>query len=62
MQIIIAYDEYFGKRICEGGDMLAGKYQAATWESCVVKIADKIAYVGRDVENAISLGFLDHTD
>ncbi len=42
--------------------MLAGKYQAATWESCVVKIADKIAYVGRDVENAISLGFLDHTD
>lgn len=38
-----------------------GKYQAATWEGCVVKIADKIAYVGRDIEDAISLGFLDQT-
>jgi len=37
----------------------AGKYQAATWEGCVVKIADKIAYVGRDIEDAISLDFLD---
>ena len=36
-----------------------GKYQAATWEGCVVKIADKIAYVGRDIEDAFSLGFLD---
>lgn len=39
----------------------AGKYQAITWEGCVVKIADKIAYVGRDVEDAINLGFLDQT-
>lgn len=39
----------------------AGKYQAATWEGCVVKIADKIAYVGRDIEDAISLGFLNQT-
>lgn len=39
----------------------AGKYQAATWEGCVVKIADKIAYVGRDIEDAMSLGFLDQT-
>lgn len=37
----------------------AGKYQAATWEGCVVKLADKIAYVGRDIEDALSLGFLD---
>ena len=37
----------------------AGKYQAATWEGCVVKLADKIAYVGRDIEDAMSLGFLD---
>lgn len=36
-----------------------GKYQAATWEGCVVKIADKIAYVGRDIEDAVRLGFLD---
>ena len=36
-----------------------GKYQAATWEGCIVKLADKIAYVGRDIEDAIGLGFLD---
>ena len=36
-----------------------GKYQPATWEGCVVKISDKIAYVGRDIEDAINLGFLD---
>lgn len=39
----------------------AGKYQAVTWEGCVVKIADKIAYVGRDIEDAMNLGFLDQT-
>lgn len=38
-----------------------GKYQAITWEGCVVKIADKIAYLGRDIQDAISLGFLDQT-
>lgn len=36
-----------------------GKYQAATWEGCVVKMADKIAYIGRDIEDAIYLGLLD---
>ncbi len=40
----------------------AGKYQAATWEGCVVKMADKIAYVGRDIEDAVNLGFLDRAD
>lgn len=35
-----------------------GDFQPATWEGCVVKIADKIAYVGRDIEDAICLGFL----
>lgn len=39
----------------------AGKYQAVTWEGCVVKMADKIAYVGRDIEDAIDLGFLDES-
>lgn len=38
-----------------------GKYQAATWEGCVVKISDKIAYLGRDIEDAIHLGFLEQT-
>lgn len=36
-----------------------GQYQPATWEGCVVKISDKIAYVGRDIEDAINLGFID---
>ena len=36
-----------------------GQYSAATWEGCVVKVADKIAYVGRDIEDAICLGFID---
>ncbi len=39
-----------------------GKFQAVTWEGCVVKIADKIAYVGRDIEDAASLGLLSQSD
>ena len=34
-----------------------------TWEACVVKISDKISYIGRDIEDAITLGILDeHLD
>lgn len=29
-----------------------------TWEGCVVKIADKISYLGRDIEDALTLSFL----
>lgn len=29
-----------------------------TWEGCVVRIADTISYVGRDIEDALSLGIL----
>lgn len=36
-----------------------GQFQSVTWEGCVVKISDKIAYIGRDIEDAISLKFLD---
>lgn len=39
----------------------AGQFQPATWEGCVVKISDKIAYIGRDIEDAINLGFLNDT-
>lgn len=31
-----------------------------TWEGCVVKIADKISYLGRDMEDAVSLGIVSH--
>lgn len=34
-----------------------------TWEAAVVKIADKISYLGRDIEDAITVGILDeHLD
>ena len=35
------------------------QYTPYTWEGCVVKIADKISYLGRDIEDAITLGILD---
>lgn len=34
------------------------QYPPFTWEGCVVKIADKISYLGRDIEDALSLGIL----
>ena len=40
---------------------MPGQYQPATWEGCVAKISDKIAYIGRDIEDAINLGFLSKT-
>ena len=33
------------------------QYQPYTWEGVVVKISDKIAYLGRDIEDAVRLGF-----
>lgn len=35
------------------------QYAPYTWEACVVKISDKISYVCRDIEDAITLGILD---
>ena len=35
------------------------EYAPYTWEACVVKVADKISYLGRDIEDAIKLGILD---
>ncbi len=34
------------------------QYQPYTWEACVVKISDKISYLGRDIEDAIELRLL----
>lgn len=36
------------------------EYAPYTWEGCVIKIADKISYLGRDIEDAITLGILDN--
>lgn len=35
------------------------QYAPYTWEACVVKISDKISYIGRDIEDAITLGILE---
>lgn len=34
------------------------QYAPYTWEGCIVKIADKISYLGRDIEDAITLNIL----
>jgi dGTPase len=36
----------------------ADRIQPFTWEGCVVKLADKIAFLGRDIEDAIMLGVI----
>lgn len=39
------------------------EFNPYTWEACTVKLADKIAYLGRDIQDAIALGILDdHLD
>ena len=35
------------------------QYKPCTWEGCAVKVSDKIAYLGRDIQDAITLGILD---
>lgn len=40
----------------------SGEHQPFTWEGCVVKISDKIAYLGRDIEDAVRLHFLTRQD
>jgi len=34
------------------------EYQPYTWEGCIVKIADKISYLGRDIQDAVRLNIL----
>jgi dGTPase len=40
----------------------AAEYQPYTWEGCIVKIADKIAYIGRDIEDAVRLKLIRKND
>lgn len=35
------------------------RFSPYTWEACVVKISDKISYLGRDIADAITFGILD---
>ncbi|MCB2183110.1 MAG: dNTP triphosphohydrolase [Desulfobulbaceae bacterium] len=36
----------------------ANEFSPYTWEGCVVKISDKIAYLGRDIEDALTMRIL----
>ena len=38
------------------------QYKPYTWEGCVIKISDKISYIGRDLEDAVHLNLLDTTN
>lgn len=37
------------------------EYNPYTWEACVIKVSDKISYIGRDIEDALSLKLLDES-
>lgn len=37
----------------------AGQYEPCTFEGAVVKLSDKIAYLGRDIQDALMLGVID---
>lgn len=36
----------------------SGEFNPYTWEGCVVKLADNISYMGRDIEDAIQMNLL----
>ena len=38
------------------------KYEPYTWEGCVVKISDKISYIGRDIEDALRFKILSKSE
>lgn len=38
---------------------MPNQFAPYTWEGCVVKISDKISYLGRDIADAITLGVLE---
>lgn len=40
----------------------ADQFQPFTWEGCVVKVADKIAFLGRDIEDAVMLDILPYKE
>ena len=38
------------------------KVKPASYEGCIVRVSDKIAYLGRDTEDAITAGFIERSD
>jgi dGTPase len=38
------------------------KVKPSSYEGCIVRVSDKIAYLGRDIEDAITAGFIERSD
>ena len=49
----------FRKNIDLKDYLYPGQYNPYTWEGCVVKMSDKIAYLARDIEDALRLNIID---
>jgi dGTPase len=68
--IVCHYGERFEREICPDRDKAAdslpntkrGESRPATLEGCVVRWADKVAYLGRDLEDAITIGLLERSE
>lgn len=61
------YNEYKlvpdrNKKPADLGQSARGHGRPATLEGCVVRLVDKIAYVGRDIEDAVRAGLMDFED
>ena len=54
---LIPRDEFF-----DLDEIVKGRYLPYTYEGCVVKISDKIAYLGRDLQDATLYNFFDRRD
>ncbi|MGI6555717.1 MAG: deoxyguanosinetriphosphate triphosphohydrolase family protein [Pseudoramibacter sp.] len=39
-----------------------GQFNPFTWEGCIIKIADNISYLGRDIDDAVLLGLMKPED
>ena len=48
--------------LCPPQEKISPSRRPATWEGCAVRFADKIAYLGRDIEDALLAGFLTLND
>lgn len=57
-QSIVKRDEY----IDLADYKIPGQFEPYTWEGCVVKMSDKIAYLARDIEDALTLKIINESD
>ncbi len=65
IELVPVKDKNYDDLLSEMADQTAGKKVSPvpmTLESCVVRMADTISYIGRDIEDAIRLGFLERSE